>query len=115
MQIHLDRETLALLKKVLVETEGMLPTRPERRRSGSNWHLESLPRPAMGSEIQDDCDLPRYAELIDAWRRSKPLGSIEPSVSWVALARAGFRQAPAPFEKRPPSVGVPYFILPSTS
>ena len=61
----------------------------------------------MGSEIQDDCDLPRYAELIDAWRRSKPLGSIEPSVSWVALARAGFRQAPAPFEKRPPSVGGP--------
>jgi hypothetical protein len=26
MQVHFDRETLALLKKVLIETEEMLPT-----------------------------------------------------------------------------------------
>ena len=65
MENHFDRETLALLKKVLIETQEMLPTEA-RTSERSNWHLESLPLLAMGSETQDDFDLPGCAELIDA-------------------------------------------------
>jgi hypothetical protein len=51
MQIHLDRETLALLKKVLVETEGMLPT--EARTSEIRVQLASGILAAAGDGERD--------------------------------------------------------------
>ena len=86
MQVHFDRETLALLKKVLVETEELFPI--EARTSEIRVQLASGILTAAGDGERDPGRL-RSAGLRGIDRRLPAFRASESSVSWLRSRELG--------------------------